>query len=711
MEMDRREFIKRMGILGGGIIVYCGIGYKTLSAAQMPQMPGFGNAPVDYNAFLRIGIDERVSCFIGKVDMGQGTITSFPQIVADELDVAYDSVDMVMGDTDLCPYDFGTVGSMGIQMVGPQVRNAACEAKGVLKELAAEYLKCPVERLQTKNGAVFDKTSPDKKVTYGALTKGKIIERHLKELPPLKSPSEFAFMGKPYLHRDAYDKVAGKAKFAGDLRLPGMLYASILRPPAHGAKLKNIDLSEADKFKDIKVVRDNDLIAVLHTYPDEAEKALNKINAEYDLPETGLDDKTIYEHLVKIPVEPNILNRAGDIAKGRALAKEVFEETYRGPYLAHAPIETHTAIANLENGKVTVWASTQAPFPLQEAIAKTLNMAKEKVRVITPFVGGGFGGKGSPPDTNRESIEAARLAVLTGRPVQVCFSRSEEFFYDTFRPAAVIKIKSGLDGSGNIVFWDYDVYMAGDRCAEVLYSVPNHLVKIHGGWMRPPEGAHPFGVGAWRAPGSGNNIHARELHMNIMAEKAGIDPLEFRLRHLKDERMAGVLKAVADRFGYTPAKIPSGRGYGISCGIDANTYVAHMAEIDVDKSSGKVAVKRIVCGYDMGLCVNPQGTRLQMEGGCMMGLGYAMTEGVRFSNGEILDRNFDTYRIPRFSWLPVIETVIVDNMDKPPRGGGEPGIVGIGAVVANGIHDATGARVFDMPMTPERIKEAINSLK
>jgi nicotinate dehydrogenase subunit B len=709
MEMDRREFLKRMGILGGGIIVYCGIGENLTSAAQMPQMPGFGNTPVDYNAFIRIGTDERITCFVGKIDMGQGTITSFPQIVAEELDVAYESVDIIMGDTDLCPYDFGTVGSMSIRMVGPQVRNAACEARGVLKELAADFLKCPINRLQTKNGAVFDKASPGKKVTYGALTKGKVIEKHLKELPPLKSPSEFTVMGKPYLHQDARDKVTGRARFAGDIRLPGMLYASTLKPPAHGAKLKSVDLSEARKLKDVLVVQDDDLIAVLHRLPDEAAKALTKIKAEYDMPKTGLDDKTIYDHFLKVPVEPSILNKEGDVAKGRGLANEIFEETYLGPYLAHMPMETHTAIANMENGKVTVWSSTQNPFPLQESIAKTLGLSKEKVRVITPFVGGGFGGKGHP-NPNRESLAAARLAKLTGKPVQVCHTREEKIYYDTFRPAAVVKIKSGLDGSGNITFWEYDVYMAGDRCAEILYNVPNHLVKVHGQWMTPPEGAHPFGVGPWRAPGAPNNIHAKELHMNIMAQKAGVDPLEFRLKHLKDERMINVLKAVADKFGYKPAKVPSGRGIGMSCAIDANTYVVHMAEIDVGKTSGKITVKRIVCGYDMGLCVNPQGTKIQMEGCCMMGLGYSLTEGLRFSNGEIFDRNFDTYHIPRFSWLPKIETIIMDNMDKAPQGGGEPGIVGIGAIIANGIHDATGARLFNMPMTPERVKEALKKV-
>jgi isoquinoline 1-oxidoreductase len=703
--MDRREFLKRMGLLGGGIIVYCSVGDSLSFAAEGP-MPR-SNTPTDFNAFLRIGIDERIALFVGKIDMGQGTYTSFPQIVAEELDVAYDSIDIIMGDTDLCPYDFGTVGSMAIRMHGVLVRNAACEAKGVLKELAADYLACPLNDLQTKNGVVFNKNQPDKKVTYGTLTKGKIIEKHLKELPPLKDPSEFTVMGKPYFHQDAYDKVTGRAQFTGDIRLPGMLYAGILRPPAHGAKLKSLDLSEAKNMKDVLVVEDDDLIAVLHENPDGAEKALNAIKADWEMPKTGLNDQTIYDHFVNdVDVEPGI-DSQGDIAKGMELAEEVFEETYLGPYIAHAPMETHTGLATVDrNGKITVWSSTQGPFPLQEGIAEMMGLPKEKVRVITPFVGGGFGGKGEP-NLNIESREAARLAVLTGKPVQVANTRAEEFFTDTFRPAAVVKIKSGLDRSGKIVFWENDIYMAGNRCAEVICDIPHYIVKTYGQWMRPPEGAHPFNVGPLRAPGAGNNIHAIAMQMNMMAAKVGIDPMEFYLRQLKHERMKNVLKAVADKFGYTPAKQPSGRGYGMSCAIDANTFTAHMAEVEVDRQSGKIDVKRIVVGYDPGLCVNPQGTKIQMEGCCVMALGYALTEEILFSDGVIFDRNFDTYQIPRFSWLPKIETLIVKNDHFPPEGVGEPGVVGIGGIIATGVYDATGAKLFKMPFTPERVKEAL----
>jgi nicotinate dehydrogenase subunit B len=706
IDHDRRDFLKKMGILGGGIVVYCTIGNPLKSAAQ----PGFGPPP-DFNAFLRIGTDERVSCFVGKVDMGQGTITSIPQIVAEELDVAYDSVDMIMGDTDHCPYDIGTGGSMTIQIVGVQLRAAAAEAKGVLKELAAEYLKRPVQNLKTKNGVVFDKNDPDKKVAYGILTKGKEIEKHLKEKPPLTPPSDFTVIGKPYFHQDAYVKVTGKAEYAGDIRLPGMLYASVLRPPAHGAKLKSVDISQAKTMKGVQVIQEDDLIAVLHRSPDESRKALDKIKAEYDMPKTGLNDKNIYDHLLKTPVQPQV-KAQGDIEEGVKLAKEVLEETYVSAYVAHAPMETHTSVANIENGKITVWASTQAPFGVQTAVAEGLKIPADKVRIITPFVGGGFGGKLTimTVKCNLEAVEAARLAKLTGKPVQVAFNRSEEFFYDTFRPATVIKFKSGIDGSGNIVFWDYDVYMAGDRCAEVTYDIPHHRVNVHGNWMMPPPGAHPFRVGPWRAPGGPNNIHAKELQVSIMAAKAGMDPLEFRLKNLKDEKMIGVLKAAADKFGYKPSKYPSGRGYGISCGIDAKTYVAHIGEIELDKTTGQIRVKRVVCVYDMGLCVNPQGTKMQMEGCCLMSMGYALTEGLRFSDGVVLDRNFDTYNIPRFSWVPKIETIIFKKDDLPPQGAGEPAVIGMGAVIATGVYDATGAKLLEMPMTPKRVKEALSKV-
>jgi len=258
--------------------------------------------------------------------------------------------------------------------------------------------------------------------------------------------------------------------------------------------------------------------------------------------------------------------------------------------------------------------------------------------------------------------------------------------------------------AGLISFWDYGVYFAGERGSQQFYNVPHHrTVAYSSGWDGAP-GAHPFATGPWRAPANNTNTFARESHIDALAAKAGVDPIEFRMRNLKDERMRRVFQAAADKFGWTPAKAPSGRGYGVACGIDAGTYVAHIAEIAVDKETGRLKVKRVVCAQDMGLCVNPEGAKLQMEGAITMGLGYALTEEIQFQGGEIRNRNFDSYELPRFSWVPDIETVIIDAKNSPAQGGGEPAIICMGGLLTNAVFDATGARLLQLPMTPERVK-------
>ncbi|MEK6705452.1 MAG: molybdopterin cofactor-binding domain-containing protein [Bdellovibrionota bacterium] len=686
--VNRREFLK---IVGGGIFVFFMASDFSSTEAQRVQLPS------DFNAFLRVGEDGRVTCFTGKIEQGQGVITSLAQMLADELDVPYDSVDMVMGNTDLCPWDAGTFGSMTTRFFGPPLRQAGAEAKAVLMELAAEYLKLPIDQLKVEAGVVYDKNNGKSQVTYAQLTKGKQIERHLEKKPPVKNPSEFRVIGKPMLRRDAMEKVTGKAKFAGDIRFPDMLYAKILRPPAHGAKLKSVDTSEAEKIEGVQIARDGDFIAVLHKYPDVAESAITKVKAQYDLPEANVDDKTIFDHLLKVGTEGKIVAHGGDLAEGKKLSDYTFEQKYLNSYVAHAPIETHTAIAKIDGDKVTIWASTQSPFRVKDEASRVLNVPAQNIHVITPFVGGGFGGK----NPSQQASEAVRLAKLTGKPVQVAWTRAEEFFYDTFRPAAVVKITSGVTNSGKISLWDYGVYFAGQRGSEQFYDIPHHQTMTYGG-----QGAHLFGTGAWRAPANNTNTFARESQIDIMAYKAGVDPIEFRLNNLKDERMIRVLKAVADKFKWTPAKSPGKRGYGVACGTDSGTYVAHIAEVEVDRN-GHVQVKRVVCAQDMGLVINPEGATIQIEGCITMGLGYALAEEIHFRGGEILDRNFDTYNITRFSWAPQIDSVLIDAGNSPAQGGGEPAIICMGAVIANAIFDATGARLFQLPMTPARIKEAM----
>jgi isoquinoline 1-oxidoreductase len=699
--MKRRNFFK---VLGGGIIIFFNPwGAVNLLSTPLPQPRSLTK---DYNAFLHIAENGIITCFTGKIEMGQGIITSLPQMMADELNVPLESIRMVMGDTDLCPFDQGTWGSLSTRVFGPAMRAAAAEARSVLVGMASEKLRVPADQLEVRDGVVSVTGNPSKSISYADLAKGKKLEKYLDVKPPVEDHTKFTYQGKSYKHSDALEKVTGKAVYTGDLKLPGMLRARILRPPSHGAKLVSANTAAAEKIEGVKVVRDGDFIAVLSETQDLADMAVVQIDAEYAPDEVKFNETTVFDYINKGEYRVNVVRTEGDLDAAPALCDKLFDHEYHDPYLAHAPIEPHTALARFEGEKLTVWASTQSPFGLQDSLVRDLGLTRENVRVITPFVGGGFGGKSS----NRQGVEAARLARMTGKPVMVAWTRDEEFFYDTFHPVSVVKVKSGTDKAGKILLWDYHVYLAGTRGAETIYDVPNARTTSYSE-DRSKYPVHPFGTGAWRAPNNNTNTFARETQIDIMAAAAGTDPFEFRLKNLKDDQMIGVLKAVAEKFGYKAGKTPSGRGIGIACGIDAGTWVAHIAEVEVNSSTGQVKVLKLVCAQDMGLCVNPQGALIQMEGCLTMALGYTLTEELKFEGGNIRDRNFDSYAIPRFSWLPKLECVIMDRKDQAPQGGGEPAIIAVGAAVGNAIFDATGARLFRVPFTPERVLQAIESLK
>jgi nicotinate dehydrogenase subunit B len=699
--IDRREFIK---IVGGGVVVLVSVGPSALLAQNRRRV-----YPEDLNAYLRIAEDGRVTVFTGKIEMGQGVMTSQAQMVAEELRVALGSVEMVMGDTDRCPWDMGTFGSLTTRMFGPYLRAAAAEARAVMLRLASEKLGVPRAKLVVADGVVSVVGNPAKKVSYGDLARGRRILRTVTDTAALRKASEFTVMGTSPERFDADAKVTGGAQYAGDVHLPGMLYACVLRPPAHGAKLGKLDTSAAARLPGVTVVNHDGLVAVLHADPEAAAKALARINASWESPKPTFDTETVFDHLVKAAAPGEVVSNKGDVAAARQGAARVFESTYHKGYVAHAPIEPHTAVAEVKDGKVTIWASTQTPFPTRDRIARELGLASDKVRVITPFVGGGFGGKSA----GLQASEAARLAKITDKPVQVRFSRAEEFYYDTFDPAAVVQLATALDGAGKITLWDYHVFSAGDRGAALFYDVPNVSIKVSGGWMGDGVSVHPFAVGPWRAPGANMNVFAKESQVDMMAAAAGIDPVELRFRNMTDARMRRVLQAAADAYGWKPRTRPArtGRGRGVACAIDAGTYVTLMADVAVDRSSGSIQVERIVAAQDMGIVVSPEGAKMQMEGCVTQGLGYALSEELRFRGGEILDRNFDTYRLPRFSWVPKIETVLVRNDELASQGGGEPAIVPTGAVVANAVFDATGVRFYRLPMTAERVRAALAKAK
>ena len=634
-------------LLGGGVVILFGLKPSVSSAQGRPPYPE------DFHAYLVIGEDGRVGVFSGKIEMGQGVLTS-------------------------------------------------------LAQMAAERLGVPADGLTVRDGVVSARADPSRRVSFGELSKSVRIAKAVDVTAVLRAAAQFEAMGRSAKRLDGLEKVTGQARYAADIRRPGMLHARVLRPPAHGATLVRADASAAETLAGVRVVRLGDLVAVLHADPEGAAEALTRVTADWRLPDPQpLDPDSIFDHILQHAGLPKEIAAKGDLA--RAEAVKSFETTFHKGYVAHAPMEPHAALAEVKDGRATIWASTQTPFPTRDIIAKALGLDPKAVRVITPFLGGGFGGKSA----SGQAVEAARLSQAVGQPVQVAWTRAEEFFYDTFDPASVVTISSGLDAEGRISRWDYLVYAASERGALTFYDIPNQRTRSAGAMAyeggAAGAGLHPVSVGPWRGPGANMNVFAIESQIDMMAAAAGVDPLAFRLKHLSDPRIRRVLQAAADAFGWTPAVGPSGRGFGMACSVDAGSCVATLAEVKVDAASGAVRVLRIVCAQDMGIVVNPEGARMQIEGGLTMGLGYTLAEELRFHGGEVLDKNFSTYHLPRFSWVPQIQAVLVENNDLAPQGCGEPATTTTGAVIANAVFDATGVRMLRLPMTPERVRAALSA--
>jgi len=573
------------------------------------------------------------------------------------------------------------------------LRAAAAEAREVLLDLAAEQLGVRKSSLTVNNGVVSDKTDASKTITYAQLTKGKKIVKSLTRKPELKKAKDFKLIGKPIISLDAKAKVTGKAKYSGDILLPGMVHATIVRPDVYGSRKVSVNASQLSDFPGAELVEDGNLVAVVHKDLEVSQHAANSIKVSWDAPVSKVNQDTIFEYLEDTIHDNDVFENAGNLQRGKDASSIYKEARYYDGYKAHATIETHVATCYFEGDKLTLWASTQSPFGTRAAVAEALRMPLEKVHVKQIFLGAGFGGKSNA----QQSIEAATIAKHCGKPVQLVWSRKEEFMYDNFRPAAVVKVAGGTDGKGTLNLWDFDIYCAGTRGCELFYDIPNYRIRNFN-----QRGVHPFGTGAWRAPGNNTTTFARESHIDVMAHATGMDPLEFRLHNLGNQDMIATLQLAAETFGYDKAKQP-GHGYGIALGRDAGTLVALIAEVSVDKTTGEVQPIRVVCAQDMGQVVNPHGATLQTEGCITMGMGYALYEEIEFEGGDVKTHNFNRYEITRFSKTPKIECVFRDKMDAKPQGGGEPAIICVGAAIANAVYDACGARVNRMPITPERI--------
>jgi isoquinoline 1-oxidoreductase len=469
-----------------------------------------------------------------------------------------------------------------------------------------------------------------------------------------------------------------------------MLHGKVLRPSAFGATLASIDSKEAEKLPGVVVARDGDFVGVVAPNEETAARAVTAVRAEWKTT-PQVSAKELFEHLRKTPNPP--ANATAALAESLSAASQKLERTYTIAYIAHAPLEPRAAVAEWKDGKLTVWTGTQRPFGVRDELASAFRIPETSVRVIVPDTGSGYGGKHS----GEAAIEAARLAKAAGKAVKLVWTREEEFTWAYFRPAGVIDVTSGVSKDGVITAWDFHNYNSGNAGLRPVYAIQNQRCEFH-------RSDSPLRQGSYRALASTANHFAREVHIDELAASLKMDPLEFRLKNLKDDRLRAALEAAAKAFGWGKSKPDANHGFGIAGGFEKGGYVANCAEVAVDRASGKVKIIRVVTAFECGAIVNPDGLKNQVEGSVIQGIGGALFEAIDFADGKILNPRFSRYRVPRFSDTPQLETVLLDRKDLQSAGAGECPIVALAPAVGAAIFDATGVRLRSLPMAPNGIK-------
>ena len=475
--------------------------------------------------------------------------------------------------------------------------------------------------------------------------------------------------GKPAARVDGRAFVTGRHQYTPDIVQPGLMYGCVVRPDGVGATLATIDDSRARAFTGVSIVRDGDFVGVVAPTERVARRAASAVRIRWT-PRAGQpSSETIYEHLKKTPPGMRVPAPvvAGDVAKTTAV--RTFEASYRIPYIAHVPLEPRAAVAEWNEGKLTVWTGTQRPFGVRADLAGAFKMPEDRVRVIVPDTGSAYGGK----HTGEVAIEAARLAKAAARPVKLVWTRAEEFSWAYFRPAGVIDVKAGLTSDGRLVAWEFDNWNSGNAGIRTPYTVPNQRIAFH-----PSDS--PLRQGSYRGLAATANHYAREMHMDEIARESGIDPVEFRLSHLTDERLRAVLRAVAAKVGW-PKPSVTGRALGIACGTEKGSYVATAAELS--KIAEGFKVERLVVAFECGAIVNPDGLHNQVEGAVVQGLGGALFESIAFAGGRILNGTMAKYRVPRFKDTPPIDIILIDRKDLASAGAGETPIVCVAPAIGS----------------------------
>ncbi|MGH7471621.1 MAG: molybdopterin cofactor-binding domain-containing protein [Longimicrobiales bacterium] len=676
-ELTRRDFLAGVG---AGVIVLV----VTRGAPVWAELPD-GQQQVDstLGAWLHIAEDGKVTVYTGKVEVGQDIRTSLTQAVAEELHAAPAAITMVMGDTDLVPFDMGTFGSRSTPQMGAQLRRAAAAARTMLLQRAAENWRIEVARLSLVDGRIRETAGP-RSASIGEITRGAKLVQAIQGDVATKAPAQWSVAGKTLPKVAGPAIVTGRHRYPADQKLPGMLVGKVLRAPGFGATLARVDLSSARTLPGVTVVADGSFVGV--TAPDEATaaRALALLKAEWNFsPQPS--QREIFQHLKR-----TASGNAGDAAaleSGLAAADLRLTAHYTTAYIAHVPLEPRAATAQWQAGKLTVWTGTQRPFGVRTELARAFSIPEERVRVLVPDTGSGYGGKHS----GECAIEAARLAQVAEKPVKVVWTREEEFAWAYFRPAALIEIRSGVKQDGTLTAWEFLDYNAGASGLRTPYEVASKREAF-----LPAQ--TPLRQGSYRALAATANTFAREAHMDELAAAVGMDVLAFRLKNLRDDRLRAALTAAAEKFGWSRWRAAPGRGIGIACGTEKGGYSATCAEVAVDRASGRLSVVRIVQAFECGAIVNPDGLENQVEGAVVMGLGGALWEAIEFEEGRILNPRLSQYRVPRFSDLPPIDMVLLDRKDLPSAGAGETPIITLAPALAGAIYQATGKRLRALPL-------------
>ncbi len=693
-DLDRREFFK---IFGAGVLLVSVLKPSAWTQESGRARPSSEDSlPQGIDAWLHIGENGPVTVYTGKVEVGQNIRTSLSQAVAEELRIPIDKIALVMGDTKLTPFDMGTFGSRTTPTMNLQLRKVAAAARNLLIDLAAAQWQTDRQHLVALDGKVTDPGS-NRSLDYAALVKGQQLTQSLPADDPLEPATEWTTLGQSALKVDGRDFVTGKHRYPSDQKLPDMWYGKVLRPPSFGATLLSVDLKPAERMAAI-AVRDGNFVGVAAPTSGLATAALKAIHANWKA-EPQPSGKDLFAYLKKNPAEGQDLTGDGDrhelgnLDQALASAALRLQQTYTVAYIAHVPLEPRAALAKWDGDNLTVWTGTQRPFGVRGELAEAFRIPQDQVRVLMPDTGSGYGGK----HTGETAVEAARLARAAKHPVKLAWTREEEFTWAYFRPAGVIDVVSGAAADGTITAWEFHNYNSGSAGIRTFYEIPNQRIVFH-----PVR--TPLRQGSYRALAATANHFARESHMDELAHALKMDPIEFRMKNLKNERLRAVFQAAADKFGWRNRQSGDGRGFGMGGGYEKLGNIATFAEVRVDRKSGDVKVVRIVSAFECGAIVNPDNLRNQIEGSNIQGLGGALFEAIQFQDGKILNGRMSQYRVPRFSDLPVVETILLDRKDLPSAGAGECPMVGLAPAIANAIFDATSVRLRSLPLVPDGLK-------